>query len=57
MNQKLINLCTTNPEEPEEFVDKIMKLLDGDQNNRQRADTEMYDQIMSQGIMNCSELK
>lgn len=40
-----------------EFVDKIIKLLDGDPDNRFRGNTEAYDQIMSQGIMNCSGLK
>jgi hypothetical protein len=49
-----------------QFVDKIFYLLDGDGNNNGirnngknngNGKVDSYDQIMSQGIMNCSELK
>jgi len=41
----------------QEFVDKIIKLLDGHPGNTHRDHSEAYDNVMTEGIMNCSELK
>ncbi|HPJ96539.1 MAG TPA: hypothetical protein PK022_04465 [Syntrophales bacterium] len=44
-------------QDKKEFVDKIIKLLDGSPDHPQRGNTEAYDDVMPAGIMNCSELK
>jgi len=44
-------------QDKKEFVDMIIKLLDGDPDHTQCGNTKAYDNVMPAGIMNCSELK
>jgi hypothetical protein len=44
-------------QDKKEFVDKIIKLLDGNPGHAHQGNTEVYGDLMPAGIMNCSELK
>lgn len=62
--QITLELVLTMPEkagkevkDKKEFVDKIIKLLDGYPDQTQHSNAEAYGEIMPAGIMNCSELK
>jgi hypothetical protein len=57
---KNISKDETTAKYKKQFIDKILCLLngyDGNEGNTENNHDDLYQQVMSQGIMNCSELK